>query len=169
MPSTPFMGYELGCDRDRASPAPAPNYTTPAQYQHPPDAPVTPQHYDGGGDAYDSDSDSLDEEVNNTAHPSAAFLQAASGSGASFDEDDSFQSQDSLDQADAGGALELVVDVHPFARGGNGVRASAGAVAPRLSEAGDLLMYGDEAALVPDTMQYRLAGSSPTPHYSTRG
>ncbi|KAF8204214.1 DASH complex subunit Ask1-domain-containing protein [Mycena galopus ATCC 62051] len=180
-------------------PAPAPNYMSPAQYQHPPDAPVTPEHYDGGGDAYDSDSDSLDEEVNNTAHPSAAFLQAASGSGASFDEDDSFQSQDSLDQADAGGALELgegelVVEVHPFARGGyayTGVDDSfddsfdAGVPEEtvfgrppaqsqrghqaRLSEAGDLLMYGDEASLVPDTMQYGLAGSSPTPHYSTRG
>jgi DASH complex subunit ASK1 len=157
---------------------------------HPADPPVTPQQYDGGD--YDSDSDSLDE-VNNTAHPSAAFLmaQAASGSGGSFDEDDSFQSQDSLDQADVDlNALgEGVVDVHPFARGGYaytgddsfddetfdaGVpeetvfgRPPVQRAQARLSEAGELLMYGDEASVVPDTMQYGMVGSSPTPHYSS--
>ncbi|KAJ7894588.1 hypothetical protein B0H13DRAFT_2036101 [Mycena leptocephala] len=172
----------------RADPIPAPNYMV-APY-HPADPPVTPQQYDGGD--YDSDSDSLDE-VNNTAHPSAAFLmaQAASGSGGSFDEDDSFQSQDSLDQADVDlNALgEGVVDVHPFARGGYaytgddsfddetfdaGVpeetvfgRAPVQRAQARLSEAGELLMYGDEASVVPDTMQYGMVGSSPTPHYSS--
>ncbi|KAM6498752.1 hypothetical protein JOM56_006700 [Amanita muscaria] len=61
----------------------------------------------------DSDSDSLDE-INNTAHPSAAFLMASQGRGA----DDSFgssnHSDDSLiaeEAANAGIAL-----VHPFAR-----------------------------------------------------
>lgn len=176
-----------------AAPAPMPSYMPPPAQQYQ-DAPVTPQHYDAGGDAYDSDSDSLDEEVNNTAHPSAAFLmaQAASGSGGSFDEDDSFQSQDSLDQpalVDLGGG---VVDVHPFARGGYAYNAGdagddsfddesfdagvpeetvfgrppAQRAQARMSEAGDLLMYGDEVSAVPDTMQYGMVGSSPTPHYS---
>ncbi|KAJ6541699.1 DASH complex subunit Ask1-domain-containing protein [Mycena capillaripes] len=181
----------------RADPVLAPNYMPPpAQYQDPIDVefspPATPHQYDGGdGGDFDSDSDSLDE-VNNTAHPSAAFLmaQAASGSGGSFDEDDSFQSQDSLDQADVDlGALgEGVVDVHPFARGGyaytgddsfddetfdTGVpeetvfgRPPAQRAQARMSEHGELLMYGDEAS-VPDTMQYGMAASSPTPHYST--
>jgi hypothetical protein len=120
------------------------------------------------------------------------MAQAASGSGGSFDEDDSFQSQDSLDQpalVDLGGGI---VDVHPFARGGyaynagdagddsfddesfdTGVpeetvfgRPPAQRAQARMSEAGDLLMYGDEASAVPDTMQYGMVGSSPTPHYS---
>ncbi|KAJ7146389.1 DASH complex subunit Ask1-domain-containing protein [Mycena epipterygia] len=177
-----------------AQPVPALNYMAPpAQYQHPPDAefspPTTPQHYDAGD--FSSDSDSLDAEVNNTAHPSAAFLmaQAASGSGGSFDEDDSFRSQDSLDQADVDlGALgDGVVEVHPFARSGYaytgddsfddetfdaGVpeetvfgRPPAQRAQARMSEQGDLLMYGDEASVVPDTMQYGLAASSPTPHW----
>ncbi|KAJ7155515.1 DASH complex subunit Ask1-domain-containing protein [Mycena crocata] len=177
----------------QVAPVPAPNYE--AQYQHSAEVefspPVTPPQYDPGD--FDSDSDSLDE-VNNTAHPSAAFLmaQAASGSGGSFDEDDSFQSQDSLDQADVDlGALgDGVVDVHPFARNGYGYTADdsfddetfdAGvpeetvfgrppaqrAQAPRMSEQGELLMYGDEASVVPDTMQYGLAASSPTPHWPT--
>ncbi|KAF7347265.1 hypothetical protein MVEN_01481600 [Mycena venus] len=174
---------------DGPDPIPTSNYMA---------APVTPQHYDGGDD-YDSDSDSLDE-VNNTAHPSAAFLMATAASGpghGSFDGDDSLESQDSLDQADAAADLlglgeGVVVEVHPFARGGfaytgddsfddetfdAGVppeetvfgrppaqRVQQGA---RLSEAGDLLMYGDEASVVPDTMQYGLAASSPTPHYTS--
>ncbi|KAJ7462097.1 DASH complex subunit Ask1-domain-containing protein [Mycena latifolia] len=154
--------------------------------------PATPPHYDAGD--FDSDSDSLDE-INNTAHPSAAFLMAQaapSGSGGSFDEDDSFRSQDSLDAPDAdvdadGGAI---VDVHPFARSGYAGYADTGddsfddetfdAGVPeetvfgrppaqrapaRMSEAGELLMYGDEASVVPDTMQYGLAASSPTPHW----
>ncbi|KAJ6463244.1 DASH complex subunit Ask1-domain-containing protein, partial [Mycena vitilis] len=108
--------------------AAAPNSYTPPpmQYQHPDtiefSPPVTPQHY-GGGDGFDSDSDSLDE-VNNTAHPSAAFLmaQAAPGSGESFDEDDS-QDSLALDQpgVDLGALMplgEAVIEVHPFARGG---------------------------------------------------
>ncbi|KAJ7762307.1 hypothetical protein DFH07DRAFT_903105 [Mycena maculata] len=110
-PSTSTPGLRIRPKATSAFPPPAPTYTPPpAQYPH----------YDGGFDS-DSDSDSL-EEVNNTAHPSAAFLmaQAASGAGGSFDEDDS---QDSLDGAD-GAAGEGVVDVHPFARS---VYAYAGA------------------------------------------
>ncbi|KAJ6604945.1 DASH complex subunit Ask1-domain-containing protein [Mycena sp. CBHHK59/15] len=171
------------------APAPAPVYTLPAvQYGHPANdelsPPVTPNQYNAGD--FDSDSDSL-EEVNNTAHPSDAFLmaQAASGSGGSFDDDDSFQSQDSLDQEDAEAAG--LVDVHPFARAGNeyayegddtfddetfdaGVPEETVFGMPpaqreaRMSEHGELLMYGD-AGVVPDTMQYALAASSPTPHW----
>ncbi|KAJ7665660.1 DASH complex subunit Ask1-domain-containing protein [Mycena rosella] len=169
----------------------APAFTTPPAHYPAPDVefspPATPpQQYDMGD--FDSDSDSLDEEVNNTAHPSAAFLmaQAAPGSG----EDDSFGSQDSLERADAelgDGEGALLVDVHPFARSGYaytgddsfddetfdaGVpeetvfgRAPAQRAQARMSEAGELLMYGDEASVVPDTMQYSLAASSPTPHW----
>ncbi|KAJ7194662.1 DASH complex subunit Ask1-domain-containing protein [Mycena pura] len=153
---------------------------------------ATPLRYDAelGDDSFDSDSDSLDE-VNNTAHPSAAFLMAQAAS-SSFDDDDSLESQDSLYQADAGAlALEGIVDVHPFAlaRGGfvnaadnsfdesfddGGLpreetvfgRPPARAQASRLSAQGELLMYGDEASVVPDTMQYGMAASSPTPHWS---
>jgi DASH complex subunit ASK1 len=60
----------------------------------------------------DSDSDSLDE-VNNTAHPSAAFLMASQGS---HPYDDSFDSpnhsDDSLADEDVGTGL---VPIHPFA------------------------------------------------------
>ncbi|KAF7330129.1 hypothetical protein MSAN_02462700 [Mycena sanguinolenta] len=159
---------------------PNPNYMPPPPLQYQPPPMTSPA-------------------VNNTAHPSAAFLmaaQGASGSGGSFDEDDSFQSQDSLDRADADlAALQLeggVVDVHPFARGGYaaaytgdgddsfddetfdagvpeetvfGRPPAQRAGQARLSEAGDLLMYGDEGSAGPDTMQYGVVGSSPTPHY----
>jgi len=62
----------------------------------------------------DSDSDSLDE-INNTAHPSAAFLMASAQ--CNRDSDDSFgssnHSSDSLDGEDGNG----LVPVHPFAQG----------------------------------------------------
>ncbi|KAJ6601152.1 DASH complex subunit Ask1-domain-containing protein [Mycena vulgaris] len=117
-PAASTPGLRLRPKATASAPIPAPTYAAPpAQYQHPAadiefSPPATPQHYDAGD--FDSDSDSLDE-VNNTAHPSAAFLmaQAASGSGGSFDEDDS---QDSLDQPDV--EVGEGVDVHPFARSG---------------------------------------------------
>ncbi|KAF8807872.1 hypothetical protein BYT27DRAFT_7338498 [Phlegmacium glaucopus] len=60
----------------------------------------------------DSDSDSLDE-INNTAHPSAAFLMASQGG---HPYDDSFgssnHSNDSLTDEDVGAGL---VPIHPFA------------------------------------------------------
>ena len=60
----------------------------------------------------DSDSDSLDE-VNNTAHPSAAFLMASQGSHPYDDSfDSSNHSDDSLADEDVGAGL---VPVHPFA------------------------------------------------------
>ncbi|KAK2460119.1 hypothetical protein APHAL10511_007885 [Amanita phalloides] len=66
----------------------------------------------------DSDSDSLDE-VNNTAHPSAAFLMASQRRGGA---DDSFgssnHSDDSLIDEDA--ANLGIAPVHPFARGVEG-------------------------------------------------
>ena len=62
----------------------------------------------------DSDSDSLDE-INNTAHPSAAFLMASTQR--NRDSDDSFgssnHSSDSLNDEDGNG----LVPVHPFAQG----------------------------------------------------
>jgi len=74
--------------------------------------PVTPARDNGNSDR-DSDSDSLDE-INNTAHPSAAFLMASAQ--ASRDSDDSFgssnHSSDSLNEEDAN-----LAPVHPFARG----------------------------------------------------
>ncbi|PPQ81837.1 hypothetical protein CVT26_014384 [Gymnopilus dilepis] len=83
-------------------------------FTHPP-APETPMY---GQQAYqqqdmDSDSDSMDE-INNTAHPSAAFLMASQG--ATYD-DDSFgssdHSSDSLDGENV--AAADIVPVHPFA------------------------------------------------------
>jgi DASH complex subunit ASK1 len=60
----------------------------------------------------DSDSDSLDE-VNNTAHPSAAFLMASQGSHPYDDSfDSSNHSDDSLTDEDVGTGL---VPIHPFA------------------------------------------------------
>ena len=60
----------------------------------------------------DSDSDSLDE-VNNTAHPSAAFIMASQGSQPYDDSfDSSNHSDDSLTDEDVGTGL---VPVHPFA------------------------------------------------------
>ncbi|KAJ7650710.1 DASH complex subunit Ask1-domain-containing protein [Roridomyces roridus] len=157
----------------------------------------TPIQYDDGNGSYDSDSDSLDNEVNNTAHPSAAFLMAqAAASSGSFDGDD--DSADSLDQ-EAEMAMGDGVGIHPLAgfvnQGYTGEDDSfddetfdAGglppeetvfgrppahrAQAPRMSERGDLLMYGgddeDTARSAPDTAQFGMVGSSPTPHY-TRG
>ncbi len=76
--------------------------------------PVQPQH-----DDLDSDSDSLDiDEVNNTAHPSAAFLMASQGG--QFNDDNSFgssnNSSDSLGDEDIGATG--IVPVHPFAQSG---------------------------------------------------
>ena len=73
-------------------------------------APVPPQP----DPQVDSDSDSLDE-INNTAHPSAAFLMASTQR--NRDSDDSFgssnHSSDSLNDEDG----NLLVPVHPFAQG----------------------------------------------------
>ena len=73
--------------------------------------PATPV-YENTRQDIDSDSDSLDE-VNNTAHPSAAFLMVSQGS---YPYDDSFgssnHSNDSLTDEDVGAGL---VPIHPFA------------------------------------------------------
>ncbi|KAI0035797.1 hypothetical protein K488DRAFT_82691 [Vararia minispora EC-137] len=82
--------------------------------------PVTPQPYtyDQDYQQYDFDDqnpddslDSLDDEINDTARPSAAFLLASANRGA-IDDDDSFDSSASSD-AD----VSLDAPVHPFARG----------------------------------------------------
>ncbi|KAG5644148.1 hypothetical protein DXG03_009043 [Asterophora parasitica] len=79
------------------------------------DEPITPVHPDGQMDI-DSDSDSMDE-MNNTAHPSAAFLMASSGHSRQ-DSDDSFgssnHSSDSLNDDDGGMGL---APVNPFPGG----------------------------------------------------
>lgn len=79
-----------------------------------PEEPITPVHAHALLDM-DSDSDSFDE-VNNTAHPSAAFMMA-SAQGPN-DSDDSFDSSghsgDSLTEEDANLGL---APVHPFALG----------------------------------------------------
>lgn len=68
-------------------------------------------------DSLDSDSDSMDS-LNNTAHPSAAFLMASGGVPPYID-DDSFgssnHSSDSLENEDVGGLGEGIMPVHPFA------------------------------------------------------
>ncbi|KIM47721.1 hypothetical protein M413DRAFT_439398 [Hebeloma cylindrosporum] len=94
---------------------------TPAMLAPPPhqdyfeDDPITPVFNPLNEQDLDSDSDSLDE-INNTAHPSAAFLMASQGGHGDFD-DDSFGSNHSsdsleneLDHANIG-----LVPVHPFA------------------------------------------------------
>ena len=73
--------------------------------------PATPV-YENMPQDIDSDSDSLDE-VNNTAHPSAAFLMASQGSHPYDDSfDSSNHSDDSLTDEDVGTGL---VPIHPFA------------------------------------------------------
>ena len=73
--------------------------------------PATPI-YENMPQDIDSDSDSLDE-VNNTAHPSAAFLMASQGSHPYDDSfDSSNHSDDSLTNEDVGTGL---VPIHPFA------------------------------------------------------
>lgn len=106
------------------APEPLHGYTespiTPAALAPPPhpdyfdDEPITPVYNPHNEQDLDSDSDSLDE-INNTAHPSAAFLMASQG-GHVYD-DDSFGSNHSsdsleneLDHANIG-----LVPVHPFA------------------------------------------------------
>jgi DASH complex subunit ASK1 len=74
---------------------------------------VTPGYQDFYDDGdFNSDDDSL-EDVNNTAHPSAAFLMASLRPAG---RDDSFDSNDS-DSDDDDGADEGLAPVHPFAQG----------------------------------------------------
>ncbi|PFH49824.1 hypothetical protein AMATHDRAFT_75994 [Amanita thiersii Skay4041] len=79
--------------------------------------PLPPVGVDPQAEDSDSDMDSLDE-INNTAHPSAAFLMASQRAG----NDDSFgssnHSDDSLTAEDAAGLG--MVPVHPFAQGVHG-------------------------------------------------
>lgn len=77
------------------------------------DAPL----YESHNDSLDSDSDSLDS-INNTAHPSAAFLMASGGARPYTDEDSfgsSNHSSDSLENEDPNALGEGIVPVHPFA------------------------------------------------------
>ncbi|KAJ4489215.1 hypothetical protein C8R41DRAFT_920641 [Lentinula lateritia] len=87
---------------------------TPQQYQHDP--------------YYDDDDDDDDDIVNNTAHPSAAFLMASQNrhpmGDDSFDDDDDDSMVDGDGDAfgqDAlltgGGDPNMMIPVHPFARG----------------------------------------------------
>ncbi|KAJ7157270.1 hypothetical protein C8R46DRAFT_1196017 [Mycena filopes] len=99
--STPGLRLRPKASAFRAEPLPGPNYL----------------HYDD----FDSDSDSLENEVNNPAHPSAAFLIATQGWRDDEDDDDD-ESQDSLERADVGTLLldggAAIMNMHPFARGG---------------------------------------------------
>ncbi|KAI0315328.1 hypothetical protein OF83DRAFT_1085023 [Amylostereum chailletii] len=114
------------------APPPTTSFATSSSSLAPPPQPVTlpvtpdPPYYhypeDPTPHALLRDDDSLDfddfdeDEVNNTAHPSAAFLLASRARGADSDSDASFgssnTSSDSFGYDDAGGA-----PVHPFARG----------------------------------------------------
>ena len=142
------------------------------------DDPITPLYNPQNEQDLDSDSDSLDE-INNTAHPSAAFLMASQGGHGVYD-DDSFGSNHSsdsleneLDHANIG-----LVPVHPFAadaveddgfdddsfddNGGNGgyeetvfgvapaQRQQSAAAQARLSSGEGLRMLGDD--LLQDTI-----------------
>lgn len=77
----------------------------------------TPPVHHAADHSTDSDSDSLDS-INNTAHPSAAFLMA-SGSTPAYVDDDSFgssnHSSDSLENEEVNALGEGILPVHPFA------------------------------------------------------
>ncbi|KAH9486470.1 DASH complex subunit ask1 [Psilocybe cubensis] len=102
-------------------------YTPPRQYQEDqqrgysyPSEPATPmygQQQHLRDDDIDSDSDSLDE-INNTGHPSAAFLMASQGIGGDYDDSDSFESNRSDDSLNDEAVAEGIVPVHPFAMTG---------------------------------------------------
>ncbi len=86
-------------------------------YSRTPATPIyTPTVHHAADHSIDSDSDSLDS-INNTAHPSAAFLMA-SGSTPAYVDDDSFgssnHSSDSLEN-EVNALGEGIVPVHPFA------------------------------------------------------
>lgn len=82
------------------------------------DTPVTPLYEarHARNDSLDSDEDSLDF-INDTAHPSAAFLMASGGAQVYADEDSfgSNHSSDSLENEDPNALGEGIVPVHPFA------------------------------------------------------
>lgn len=80
------------------------------------DVPRTPPIHESHHDSLDSDSDSLDS-INDTAHPSAAFLMASGGAQVYVDDDsfDSNHSSDSLENEDPNALGEGIVPVHPFA------------------------------------------------------
>ncbi|KDR85497.1 hypothetical protein GALMADRAFT_84362 [Galerina marginata CBS 339.88] len=111
MGSTPGLRIRPRTAAQEPEPEVTPSPTQQPYFAHPAE-PATPVY--GQQQDMDSDSDSLDE-INNTAHPSAAFLMASQG-GAQYD-DDSFgssdHSSDSLNDEDVGGAD--IVPVHPFA------------------------------------------------------
>ncbi|KAF5362892.1 hypothetical protein D9758_007153 [Tetrapyrgos nigripes] len=96
------------------------------QHQHP--HPLGPQEDSFQGelndDLDDDDSDSFDDEINNTAHPSAAFLMASQNR-RNMNMDNSFDSESSMDsmdmdmnmgQGDPDVSGDLELPVHPFAR-----------------------------------------------------
>ncbi|KAG6857295.1 hypothetical protein H0H87_006488 [Tephrocybe sp. NHM501043] len=74
--------------------------------------PITPMHqHDDLGIGSDSDSDSMDE-INNTAHPSHAFLMASANT---HDSDDSFGSNHSSDSLNEDVGDLGLAPIHPFA------------------------------------------------------
>lgn len=92
-------------------------------YSPGPSEPATPVYNQMLGHQDDLDSsDSLDlDEINNTAHPSAAFLMASQGVHGQYDDDNSFgssnNSSDSLADEDVVGTAGIV-PIHPFAQSG---------------------------------------------------
>ncbi|KAF8203954.1 hypothetical protein BJ912DRAFT_1090904 [Pholiota molesta] len=92
-------------------------------YSPEPSEPATPVYNQMLGHQDDLDSsDSLDlDEINNTAHPSAAFLMASQGVHGQYDDDNSFgssnNSSDSLADEDVVGTTGIV-PIHPFAQSG---------------------------------------------------
>ncbi|KAF9486550.1 hypothetical protein BDN70DRAFT_916320 [Pholiota conissans] len=89
-------------------------------YSPGPSEPATPM-YNQMHALQDDLDDSLDlEEVNNTAHPSAAFLMASQGIHGQYDDDNSFDSNNSVDSLadeDVIGTAGLI-PIHPFAQTG---------------------------------------------------
>ncbi|KAF5385086.1 hypothetical protein D9615_001066 [Tricholomella constricta] len=109
--STPGLRLRSQASLKAAEP-PLDSLPTPQLHPIAADEPITPVHPHAQMDM-DSDSDSMDE-INNTAHPSAAFLMASSAHGRQ-DSDDSFgssnHSSDSLNDDDGNLGLD---PVNPF-------------------------------------------------------
>ncbi|KAF7320225.1 hypothetical protein MKEN_00807000 [Mycena kentingensis (nom. inval.)] len=123
--------------------------------------------FDSDESSFDADQDMMNNMLGmglnpmgmnmplNGVGPDAGVMMHPLVQGGFFDsQDDSFD--DSFDNEIRGDGEEQTVFGRPPAQR---MAGDAG----RISAAGDLLMYGDEASALPDTAQYGMVQSSPTP------
>ncbi|KAF7307538.1 hypothetical protein MIND_00548600 [Mycena indigotica] len=160
----------------------------PIQYHPPPifnPPPITPMQFNQGDDSFGSESESMVQEQGQiqAMMMNAQATSASAASGTSYDSDDSVSFD--AGQQEAMNVLMNMGGQQQFVGGYMGddsfdddsfeddMRVTAeeetifgrppqARFAPRMSAAGDLLMYGDEASILPDTEQFGLVGS-PTP------